>query len=447
LENQLKTGAYSSFTQQLSFIFLLNNTCSDIKWKTYHLRLDIGYRFAFHSKPIVPPRPPMPIIPDPDEVPDIPVIAKEKVIPEKIEPAKQELNVKIQNISGKVFTGSELLATLPLVNAMFFDKGSAEIPARYLTHTKELPSFFYGDAVDIHKYVLLRIADIVSKNPDARILLHGATSGKETEPDGIELAKRRADVVYQAFVSIGVPENIMKKAFSVSPEYSSTQDVEEGRSENQRVDIIVQNAPLQEYIASQKFAEFNGKTDIKVDFKNVPEGKNVILKPDFYDTSIVCKNGETYKIPVKKRIENDKDKFELHIDLNGGEQSVSDSKEVLPADFPHELIDFNISNFEAVLRFDYDQSFLSSDNKGLLKQLCSMLPEGTTIIIYGSADALGTEKRNVELENQRANVTKQFIKSQSKNKFEVITDVSKNKFSEATEEGRFLNRSIRIRLK
>jgi hypothetical protein len=51
------------------------------------------------------------------------------------------------------------------------------------------------------------------------------------------------------------------------------------------------------------------------------------------------------------------------------------------------------------------------------------------------------------LENQRANVTKQFIKSQSKNKFEVITDVSKNKFSEATEEGRFLNRSIRIRLK
>jgi len=79
--------------------------------------------------------------------------------------------------------------------------------------------------------------------------------------------------------------------------------------------------------------------------------------------------------------------------------------------------------------------------------MSELLPQGTTVIIYGSADALGTEERNKQLEFERAKVTKDFIQSISNDKFIFITDVNKSKFPEDTEEGRFLNRSMKIRLR
>ena len=82
--------------------------------------------------------------------------------------------------------------------------------------------------------------------------------------------------------------------------------------------------------------------------------------------------------------------------------------------------------------------------KGLLRQLAERLPEGSTIRIQGSADVLGSQARNKELSEQRAENTRQFIRSIVGDKLKLDASETTESFSDDTPQGRFLNRSIRI---
>jgi len=106
----------------------------------------------------------------------------------------------------------------------------------------------------------------------------------------------------------------------------------------------------------------------------------------------------------------------------------------------------NLNNFLAILRFDYNSSMLSDENKELLRQMLEKLPEGVTIQILGSADELGTAQRNAILARERAENTMNYIKSISKKKINIEIGTSNEKFPEDTPQGRFLNRSIRIKI-
>ncbi|MGA2299012.1 MAG: hypothetical protein ABSG15_15815, partial [FCB group bacterium] len=263
LDNLLKIGEHLYFTQEVLYTYNFSNVITDANWKLYSMKYEIGVRYALPMKPKPPKPPPMPEFPimDTTTIPEIAIIKKDTVIPQPL------INVNISEIKGRIYTGNELLATLPLVNAVFFKRGTSSIPEKYISDKLELPSLFYGDGVDIHRYILPRIAQILKNNDKAKMILKGATSGKENESNGLDLAKDRTEAVYNAFVHLGIPKEKLKKDESIFPEYISNQDYDEGKNENQRVDIIVQNAPLQEYVSFQKFAEFNGKVKIDVNFK------------------------------------------------------------------------------------------------------------------------------------------------------------------------------------
>ena len=111
------------------------------------------------------------------------------------------------------------------------------------------------------------------------------------------------------------------------------------------------------------------------------------------------------------------------------------------------MIDLIVENFNAVLRFDYNSSKLSEDNRGLLRDLIAVLPVGITIIVAGSADALGPDERNVVLTKERADVTIAYLNKISGGKYNIEKSYEFGKFPEDTQQGRFLDRSIRIRLR
>lgn len=74
------------------------------------------------------------------------------------------------------------------------------------------------------------------------------------------------------------------------------------------------------------------------------------------------------EIPLKKRLDDLEDKILTYsIKLNDSTYFVF--KDTLAISlFPKEVIELNLNNFEAILRFDYNSSELSEDNKGLLRQ-------------------------------------------------------------------------------
>ena len=99
-----------------------------------------------------------------------------------------------------------------------------------------------------------------------------------------------------------------------------------------------------------------------------------------------------------------------------------------------------------MLRFDYNSSDLSDDVKNLLRQLAEQVPPNSTIVIDGSADVLGSDLRNKVLSQERGTGTEQFMTSVAVQKLKYRTSTRSEKFSDSTPQGRFLNRSIHVRV-
>lgn len=439
LENMLNIGNGNYLTQAVSFDYFFNSAVEGITWNYFGVRFDLGLRYNFReSKETAPPLlPPRPVIPLPDYT---------EPPPKALEPV---LDIKIHNPQFRLLTGNELLSTLPLVNAVFFENSSSVLPGKYATDTLGMPEFFTGDAVGAHLWVLPRIASIVKGNSNASIVVEGATSGR-FEKGGLQLAMKRANEIKKAFIKLGVNPGKISVRANYKPRLESNEAFEAGSVENQRADIFVKNAPLQEYVALQKFAEISGKYNVKASHQYTnPDSGSVTLRTELPKSSLIVKEPTVDKVIAleKYRVNPEMRELILKSDIEYASLSKSGNLAVQLATLPREVIDLDLSKFLAVIRFDYNSSDLSEDNKGLLKQMAEFLPAGATIIISGSADALGAEERNKALEKERADNTRNYIKlvSGSKFNFEWVTD--SGKFAEETPEGRFLNRNIKVKVK
>lgn len=418
-------------TLRISFAYSLNNYASDANWKSLSFRFMYGYRFSIHKAE-----------PKPIKIIEIPA----EPIPVKVEtPPEPVISIKNIRVEGKIEIGNELLASLPIVNSVFFDNQSSQIPTNYIN--KELPkSIFSGNAVEIHNYLFPRIVDIINKNPKAFITLQASTSGEINEPLGIELAKQRANSVKNYLINLGIPSNKIKEEYSIMPKNPSNQDFKEGVAENQRVDILLSNAPLQEYVDLQKYANFSGKIIFDANLQNTQD-KPVVVSSNLSQNKLDLTKSGTYEMPLNYRLNNinKEEQLKLAYTFDGDNKVVE--KEFNYNDFPKEQVDLNLENFLAILRFDYNSSKISDENKELLRQLAEKLPENSTIQILGSTDELGTQQRNAILAQERAENTKNYIQSIVGNKLKIEIGTNNDKFPENTPQGRFLNRSIKIKVK
>ncbi|MCX6154000.1 MAG: hypothetical protein NT007_07565 [Candidatus Kapabacteria bacterium] len=434
-ENLLKIGTSTYFTQQLIFDYNFNNVAIDVDWSEYAIRLELGIRFGLEQRPepeIIPVLAPPP-----------PIIVKIDPIPPKPKPY---VNINKSIYQGTLQTGNELLATVPLVNAVFFDAGKSEIPPFYIKNKNDFTNFFSGNPVELHKYLFTRLALIAQNNPKAQFTLIGASSGKY-EDGSIILSQERANAVKEVLTSLGVPKDkIITKAL-LTPSNPSSSEFKESIYENQRVDIIVKNAPLQEFVDLQRYAELDGNLIVDVDFGNIKNSSELTINSSISSKPITSSVKGTFSLPVKFRLTNENINLPYRVDLGNSsiETKLLDSIDI--SKLTKKVFELNLTNFDAILRFDYNSSVLSDDNKELLSQLSKKLPLGATLLLTGSSDALGAESRNIILAKERAANTKQYIESIAKGKFKFEMLQEQQKADESTPQGRFLNRSIKIKVK
>lgn len=440
VENMLRMGSNLFFTQQVLFDYNFTNIATDVSWKTYGVRIEAGVRYAFMSTPPAP---------EPEPEPVIDTVIAEPIVEAEPPPPKPLASIRIDNVLTNETTlevGNELLATLPLVNAVFFEKNSSSIPNKYVLEAgRPKPD----DAVAAHRFILVDIADIIRKNPKARIVLYGATSGRDDEPEGTPLAQGRADAVRAALVELGVPSDVITVRSAALPPNPSNQDFEEGRIENRRVDIMVQNAPLQEYVAQRRYAELQSLVTGRVSLQNFPPNAVATVRSNVKDTAIQISSSGQFSIPFSRRVDAEQSgvlNIVTTVESTDLDVRSSDKMDIAIAKLPMREVELKLDKFEPILRFDYNKSTLSEANRDLLRQMLQKLPEGSVITILGSADALGAEKRNEQLSRERAASVEKFIRSVAGNAYQITSSGADAKFSDATPEGRFLNRSIRIRV-
>lgn len=433
-EHLLPIGRHVHLLQRIGYDHTFTAPVNSVQWTISGIRLELGVRYWIERSVHTPPPTPAP---PPDTTK--PVIIEPPPLPQPT------LAVRIAGFDGRIEEGNELVATTPIVNAVFFEQNSAIIPGRYAQRSAD--SIPTDDAVAAHRNVLLIVASILLKNPQSSVVLDGATSGEYEVGDTL-LAQQRARAVADALRALGVPAERIRTRWSRLPHAPSNMDFPEGRAENQRVDITLVNAPILEYVSKQTFAELSGSLSLHLTGSNLEDAEIIVRTTGSIERTV--SDTGVHTIPIRQRIESSSTTATLWAEatVRGSDVKATDTLNVSLETLPRQRIELSTSRFEAILRFNYNSSELSPENRELLRQLIERLPDGMTIEIGGSADVLGDIGRNRKLAQERARVTEEFLRAQAGRKqVHIVARGIERRFSDATPEGRFLNRSIRVTLR
>jgi outer membrane protein OmpA-like peptidoglycan-associated protein len=434
LHNSLKLSESLTWTQQISFDYNFTPVAHNLDWRQGSINFMTGLAYRFNKiEPKV-------------EIPD--TTQEQEIIPEEIVQTvvPPNLTLKSGKFDGEVRTGDEFLATAPLVNAVFFDKNKATLPKNLRFNKLNKEDYFKIEPTEQYYYILPRVVEILKENPQANVTLEGATAGTSFEEGGLTLAKNRAENIKEKLIELGANKDKIQIKTSMTPRFPSNSRHIEGIEENQRVDIILHNAYFQEYTSFIQFAELVGKAGYYARIINSEDPGNIYsMQAD--SSCKVPNDGKIYEyfFNVNKRLEKEKLVVdEIVLATPEITKVILDTIDL--SSIPHRIIDTDYSKFKAIIRFTYNSSQLSEENKQLLQQLIQKLPENCTIQILGSADALGGDAVNRKLSDRRSKVTRDYINELAGNKFNIETGINTEKFDENTPVGRFLNRCIIIRI-
>ncbi len=431
IQNHLISGEKTSFTQSISFDYCFSNIVDNVDWKHYSINLLLGFNFDVYGE----------INSSMDE--NIQTLAEEKapvkdsatIIPVIRDTINPKLNFAKIISDFHIEKGYELLCSSPKITCIFFDKDSNKIPDSYLQYDKSISQF--SNPIKLHNNILYDILAILESNRNATITLAALNSGDEE----VTLVDNRIEEVKNFFLKNGIDGKRIRKTESIN---KSNEKFETGYSENRRVDINLEEVLLTDFVSKNMFDNVVGYSKIELDTLDILFPKRLKIE-DKYEKYITMKSDmlHSYKIPSAEYDES------LHYKVTYMDTLEADTTFKFPkARMRIEQHELKTDNFMAVLTFDYNSDQLSDISKQTLLELLQFLPEGVTIMISGSADISGTKDRNEELTQRRANNAKSFLEKNSNGKvFKFIETIDSERYSNATPVGRFLNRSIRIKIK
>lgn len=425
LYNNSKIADNLYLTQRVGFSNDMGSLLIDADISSFSFFASIGIKVAFNEKEdYVPPAPPRkPIQPLPIE--PIPIAAL-------------SIDSKFDYDNSYIEKGDKLIATTPIILAVFFDKNSAEIPSRY---NYNMGSSY--EPIENHFNLFSDIIDILIDDPDAELSLLGSTSGKD-EKNNIQLAMNRVENVKNKLVTMGVSSDRIITNSSVNPRVLTNPDYETGLEENRRVEIDLINANSVEFIKKTEFEKLYGIVHFTIVSENLNE------RPMF-SSNLLNAEEELIVNDFNKNFELDllinKDNLEINSEITADGLSDMDNEIVEIDKLEQRNIELKTDEFEAVLVFDFADSKLKNETQKLLLQLIELLPSGKTIQIVGNSDNIGLEKYNIKIADERAQNAIEFIQKNTDKLFDFEKVTNSYKFDESSPQGRYLNRSIIIRIK
>lgn len=209
--------------------------------------------------------------------------------------AKQNPNdPEMQGFRGLVMRQIATITLYPLLNYVFFDVGSSEIPKRYiLFRSPEQTANFTderipGGTLEKYYHILNIFGYRLRKNPKATVEIVGTTDdvNPQEKQGGLKLAEARARNVYNYLRDIwGISEDRMKLTFLTRPKRPSNMKDSMGIEENRRVEILCEDWEVIKPILDK-------------DPKVVPQPETM---------NFVLKNGIEDKLVAKRRVEITRD--------------------------------------------------------------------------------------------------------------------------------------------
>ncbi len=366
-----------------------------------------------------------------------------------------------------------IIDSSPLLNYIFFDTGQTTIPDRYKllgsqAETKTFDEKTLQETITKYYNLLNIIGKRLSDNAEAKIELVGCISDRDEEKNNISLSQARAENVRSYFRYIWniAPDRIKVSARKL-PELPSTSSVEEGRLENQRVEIHSDSPQILDSIISRftfEVADFNEikiQADIKIGYDlrdwNIEitgDGKRLKLIEgmgnDVSDYSFSLVDYGLSNISAIKNISTTATMTDITGQTLKTQPATTSIKYIKRVENKAQKGEYKVLEKYALILFDYDSSEIKERNKTVIDRVVKRIRElpSARVTIVGQTDTIGKEDYNLALSLRRAKTVYQnVIESDISSPERVIfrgEGPYNPPYDNITAEGRSFNRTVTI---
>ncbi|MGE3800024.1 MAG: OmpA family protein [Candidatus Kapaibacterium sp.] len=369
--------------------------------------------------------------------------------------------------------------SIPLIPYLFFEKGKATIPERYVRfqtsgeaekfHVVSLPVI---TTVALHHQLLNILGDRLRSRPEVSVTIVGTLSKEEGERDS-SLGLRRAEAVQQYLKDVWEIDSRRVRIAVGDPSNPSSEETEEGRGENRRAEFVFDGESLLRPVVVERLASVASPPAIKfypkaiadstlVDWNiTVYQGEKQLLYLDSTSsldgTSDVS---DTKYWPLGElRVNRDLTPiiYRLEVTDNTGQTAFAeDSFRVREhvTRTPEEEAEGDLQVKEYLLvGFGYNKAELRQEHRSEIYEIARAVEDGGWIEVTGFTDRVGDAEYNRELALQRArNVEKtlQEVRRRLSLPELLITNVrgsseaSDDVFDNNLPEGRIFSRMVRV---
>jgi len=387
------------------------------------------------------------------------------------------LKPEIANFRGLVMKEVQTWNLYPLLNYVFFDLGSAELPDRYiLFKSPEETKLFTdttiaGGTLDKYYHILNIFGFRLNQFPDTKIEIVGCNDGTYPEEKSKELSSKRAQVVYDYLKNIWkIPENRMKLVVRDKPLHPSNVNDSLGVQENRRVEIICNDWNIMKPVFEtglavfpqpddMKFVMNNGIEDIlvkarRIEIKHGNNNWNVLndvgtdqiaAKWDWYS-----KNSDlpTDEVPFKAQ---------LIITTTSNKECKSPEIEipVMQAKVRDRIVNTGTDSTDerySLILFPFDSPNAGPLNERIMRDyVYSRIFPSSSVHVIGHTDVVGLYEHNQKLSERRATTVFNGIKATTKGKYSSLDTrgVGEDEplYDNNLPEGRFYNRTVQVLIK
>lgn len=412
------------FTPEIYFNYWFLTPVKDLSWNVFQIAM--GASIKYIQPPPPPPPPAEPMLPI---LPELPFPDDEQNFIVDINAYKIDLTGnKIDDVTIKVedFT---YVSLKPLLNYIFFDKNSSELPLRYkLLNRKQADNFDIKilrelDPVETYYHILNIVGKRLREFPNAKIKLVGTNANIDEEKGNLELSEARAISVKNYFVDVWkIDEDRIKVSAINLPKEPTTSLDNDGIDENMRVEILSDDIHITESILTFDTLKVIEEADIEF----VPEVTSTFDVKDW--DIVISQNGKEIEkwsgsnnIPseIKWKIEDDNHKYNqiksrkenlkyvLNVTDKIGQKVSSKLKDIdiqrmsIDAKRSENQSDTEFERYSLIL-FDFGSSKLGYEHKQTVDYIKKRIKPNSEVNIIGYSDAIGDSLVNSKLALERA---------------------------------------------
>lgn len=368
-------------------------------------------------------------------------------------------------------TSRNLVDEFPMLNYVFFDSNSVEINPEYHQFSNSVENADFDETkiqkpLDKYYHVLNVIGSRARTDSTAKLTITGCNMNSGAEQGNLTLSRNRAETISRYLRDIWEieQERIKIQARNLPLKNSSNRTLE-GQAENRRVEITSDHAfitrpirsEVNEYLYQPEIGRFTTNISATEGLKNwefhAYQDDALLTKLIFTEpkSSITWNwiNDAGDKISEISQLD-----YAIKITDSGGRGFESPRKSVPVFQTTESSImaeanqDTLFEKFSLVL-FDFNSSRLSESNQYLMQKVLARYTEhpDATMSVYGYSDSIGDEEYNQKLSAQRAKTAYDILVKMKipREKLSYLGYGEINPiFSNATPEGRFLNRTVQI---